>query len=56
MKLGASFRFRSIRDCALSITDSTTAEGWMRKLNFNEVGEDNVQSTVRADAASHHAQ
>ena len=25
-------------DCALSMTDSTTAEGWMRKSNFEEVG------------------
>jgi hypothetical protein len=23
-------------DCALSMTDSTTAEGWMRKSNFSE--------------------
>ena len=41
-------------DCALSMTDSTTAEGWMRKSNFNEVSKDPVQATVRADAARHH--
>ena len=42
-------------DCALSMTDSTTAEGWMRKSNFNEVGDDSIQATVRADPACHHA-
>ena len=42
-------------DCALSMTDSTTAEGWMRKSNFDEVGEDPVQASVRADAAHQHA-
>jgi len=37
------------------MTDSTTAEGWMCKSNFEEVGEDPVQATVRADAARQHA-
>jgi hypothetical protein len=37
------------------MTDSTTAEGWMQKLNFNESGEDPVQASVRADASRHHA-
>jgi len=36
------------------MTDSTTAEGWMCKSSFNEVGEDPVQATVCADAACHH--
>jgi hypothetical protein len=43
------------KDCALSMTDSTTAEGWMCKSNFEEVGEDPVQATVRADVARQHA-
>ncbi len=38
-------------DCALSMTDSTTAEGWMRKSNFVEKGEDTIQATTRVDAA-----
>jgi hypothetical protein len=27
------------QDCVLSMTDSTTAEGWLRKSNFTELGE-----------------
>jgi hypothetical protein len=42
------------RDCALSMTNSMTAEGWMQKSNFNKVGKDPVQATVRADAARLH--
>jgi hypothetical protein len=41
-------------DCALLMTDSTTAEGWMCKSSFNEVGEDPVQAAVCAEAARHH--
>ena len=37
------------------MADSMTAEGWMRKSNFEEVGEDPVQATVCADAACQHA-
>jgi hypothetical protein len=37
------------------MTDSTTAEGWMQKSNFNKVGDDPIQATVCADAARHHA-
>ena len=33
-------------DCALSMTDSTTTEGWMRKSNFVESNESPVQATV----------
>ncbi len=29
-------------DCALSMTDSTTSEGWLRKSNFIEDGEDDL--------------
>jgi hypothetical protein len=42
-------------DCTLSMTDSTTAEGWMQKLNFDKSGEDPIQASVCADAARHHA-
>jgi hypothetical protein len=38
-------------DCALSMTDSTTAEGWMRKSNFSEPSIDPIQATTRVDAA-----
>jgi hypothetical protein len=36
----------SARDCALSMTDSTTAEGWMRKSNFVKPDDDPVQATA----------
>jgi hypothetical protein len=42
-------------DCALSMTDSTTAEGWMRKSNFLEKGEAPIQATARVDAARKYA-
>ncbi len=32
------------RDCAFSMTDSTTAKGWMRKTNFIEQGDNNIQA------------
>jgi hypothetical protein len=44
-------------DCALSMTDSSTSTGWLRKTNFQEfIGEnaDPVQSRIRIDA-HHHA-
>jgi hypothetical protein len=31
-------------DCTLSMTDSTTAKGWMRKTNFTKQGDDNIQA------------
>jgi hypothetical protein len=37
------------------MTDSTTAEGWMQKLNFNKSRKDPIQAFVCADAACHHA-
>ncbi len=37
------------------MTDSTTAEGWMRKSNFVERGEDPIQATARVDAARKYA-
>jgi len=44
-------------DCALSMTDSTTSAGWIRKTNFKEKG-DNVnpiEATVQIEIALHHA-
>ena len=38
-------------DCSLSMTDSTTAEGWMHKTNFRESDEDQEQIDVRIEAA-----
>ena len=33
------------------MTDSTTAEGWLRKSNFSELGESKLQASVRIEAA-----
>ena len=41
-------------DCSLSMTDSSTSEGWSRKTNFKEDGEDPIQATVRLDVARSH--
>ena len=32
-------------DCSLSMTDSTTSEGWTRKTNFREDGKEPIQAT-----------
>ena len=45
-------------DCALSMTDSSTSAGWLRKTNFREftgVDSDPIQASVRIDTARHHA-
>ena len=42
-------------DCALSMTDSTTSEGWSRKTNFKEDGEEPIQATTRLEVARAHA-
>ena len=42
-------------DCALSMTDSTTSEGWARKTNFKEDGEEPIQATTRLEVARAHA-
>ena len=34
-------------DCSLSMTDSSTSEGWPRKSNFKEDGENPIQATIR---------
>jgi len=38
------------QDCVLSMTDSTTAEGWLRKSNFSELGESPIQASARIEA------
>ncbi len=38
-------------DCALSMTDSMTAEGWMQRLNFSKPGIDPVQARTRVNVA-----
>jgi len=42
-------------DCCLSMTDSTTSEGWSRRTNFKEDSEDPIQATVRIEVARSHA-
>ena len=45
-------------NCALSMTDSSTSAGWLRKTNFWEIiweDTDLVQVTVHIEAVSHHA-
>jgi hypothetical protein len=41
--------------CALSMTNSTTSEGWLRKTNFSKLKEDPIQATVRLEVARMHA-
>jgi hypothetical protein len=41
-------------DCALSMTDSTTSAGWLRKSNFREE-DDEVQASARITVARSHA-
>ena len=38
-------------DCILSMTDSTTSEGWARKTNFSECGEEPIEATIRIEVA-----
>jgi hypothetical protein len=42
-------------DCALSMTNSTTLERWLRKTNFSELKEDKEQAIVRLEVARLHA-
>jgi hypothetical protein len=37
------------------MTDSSTSEGWLRKTNFIEDGEDPIQATIRLEVARLHA-
>jgi hypothetical protein len=39
------------KDCVLSMTDSTTVKGWLKKTNFSEFGENPIQVLVRIEAA-----
>jgi hypothetical protein len=38
------------QDCVLSMTDSTTAEGWLKKSNFSKLGESPIQASARIEA------
>jgi hypothetical protein len=38
------------RDCVLLMMDSTTAEGWLKKSNFSELGKSPIQASVRIEA------
>jgi hypothetical protein len=42
-------------DCALSMTDSTTSESWLKKTNFIEDGESPIQATIHLEVARLHA-
>ncbi len=42
-------------DCALSMTDSPTSEGWLKKTNFIEDGESPIQAMIRLEVARLHA-
>ena len=39
------------QDCALSMTNSTTTKGWLRKSNFTKLGKSPIQASVRIEAA-----
>ena len=38
-------------DCSLSMTDSITSEGWLRKSSFKEDRESPIQATVRLEVS-----
>ena len=43
-------------DCSLSMTDSSTSEGWTRKTNFKDADYDNPEETaVRREVSREHA-
>ncbi len=42
-------------DCALSMTDNITSEGWLKKMNFINDGEEPIEATIRLEGARHHA-
>jgi hypothetical protein len=42
-------------DCVLSMTNSTTLEGQLRKTNFSELGDKTIQALVRLKAERMHA-
>jgi hypothetical protein len=43
-------------DCALLMTDSTMAKGWMKKSNFSKAGNDPIQASTHVNAARKYAQ
>ena len=38
-------------DCSLSMMDSSTSEGWLRKSIFKEDGENPIQATIRIEVS-----
>ena len=48
-------RWLNLGDCALSMTDSTTAEGWMQKSNFVKLDNNPIHATTPVDAARKYA-
>jgi hypothetical protein len=40
-------------NCALLMTNNTTSEGWLKKTNFIEDGEDPIQVTIRIEPPCH---
>ena len=42
-------------DCSLSMVDSMTSQGWLKKTNFKEDGEDPINAMVRIDVTWGHA-
>ncbi len=43
-------------DCTMLMTDSTTAEGWMKKSKFGKAGDDPIQALTCINAAIKYAQ
>jgi hypothetical protein len=50
-----SNRRLSPKDCAFFMTDSTTAEGWMKKSNFVKPNNNPIQVTAHVDVVRKHA-
>jgi hypothetical protein len=42
-------------NCALSMTNNTTLEGWLKKTNFIKDCEEPIQATIQLEVARHHA-
>lgn len=43
------------KDCFLSMTDSSTLEGWEQKTNFSKLGDDPIQAMIQLKVAQSHA-
>jgi hypothetical protein len=41
-------------DCALSMTNNTTSEGWLKKTNFIKDNKELIQATIQLEVARHH--